>query len=118
MKSKIRVEYDFDKKEPYIQFYLEKETEEAPDLRDEMLKALIQEASYNPIWVQYPPHNTDNSVPQIRVQEPHTFVTSMEEWCVKKAREDSERAQKFSATPVLTVEEIVEFFGKMTRLLS
>jgi hypothetical protein len=67
MKSKIRVEYDFDKKEPYIQFYLEKEAECEPDMRDSMLKAFVQSASNNPIIVTYPPSNQDNSVPQLRL---------------------------------------------------
>lgn len=80
MKSKIRVEYDFDKKEPYIQFYLEK-CDEEPDMRDNMLKTLIQSANHNPVCVTYPIHNGDNSTPQIRLQDHRSFITSMETFC-------------------------------------
>lgn len=109
MKSKIRVEYDFDKKEPYIQFYLEKDVEGEPDLRDGMLKSLIESASHNPIWIWYPPHNGDNSVPQIRLQDKHSFITSMETFC----------HELFSGKPFdeSMNQEIQQFFGKMTQAI-
>lgn len=116
MKSKIRVEYDFDKKEPYIQFYLEKDSEGEPDLRDGMLKSLIQSASFNPIWIWYPPHNSDNSVPQIRLQDPHAFVTFMEDWCLTKFNQDNSPKAEGDEMD-LSTREINNFFSKITRLL-
>jgi hypothetical protein len=68
MKSKIRVEFDFDKKEPYLQLYLEEDNQsEIPDLRDSMLKAFVQTASNSGITIKYPETNVDNCCPQIRL---------------------------------------------------
>ena len=109
MKSKIRVEYDFDKKEPYVQFYLEKDLEGENDLRDGMLKDLIQSGSGHPIWIWYPPINGDNSTPQIRLQDKNSFITSMETFChslfVGKPFDEKMNA------------EIQQFFGKMSQAI-
>ena len=73
MKSKIRVEYDFDKKEPYLQFYIVDTNEPGTelDMRDSMLKAFIQDASNKDFHlnVEYPSTNVDNCCPQIRVNK-------------------------------------------------
>jgi len=67
MKSKIRVEYDFDKKEPYLQLFLEVPEE---DLADRTLKHFIEEGSKNGFEVIHPKNNENNNVPQIRVIMP------------------------------------------------
>lgn len=106
MKSKIRVEYDFDKKEPYIQFYLEKDLEGENDLRDGMLKDLIQSGTGHPIRIWYPSINGDNSTPQIRLQDKNTFITSMETFCHSLFK-DNDKAHL----------EINDFFGKMSQAI-
>jgi len=65
MDSKIRVEYDFDTKEPYLQITLG----QSEDLRDQMLKHFVQSISLGSSYlgVIYPPNNKDNSVVQIRM---------------------------------------------------
>lgn len=68
MESKIRVEYDFDKKEPYIQLYLEKGSS---DMRDGMLQHLIEQGLNKGLEVIYPISNEDNGTPQIRIK--HTL---------------------------------------------
>ncbi len=67
MKSKIRVEYDFDKREPYLQLYIESSWHGESDMRDQMLKSFIEEANYKGVYIMYPENNQDNSVPQIRI---------------------------------------------------
>jgi len=85
MKSKIRIEYDFDKKEPYLEIRLPAYPklaiadkpdsgilpDESPDLRDSMLKNFIQEidSRLNDLVLQYPEKNTDNSVARIYLQK-------------------------------------------------
>lgn len=67
MKSKIRVEFDFDNKEPYLQLYIEDTTDDQPDMRDQMLKAFIEMAGDKGLKITYPEHNPSKSVPQIRL---------------------------------------------------
>lgn len=73
MKSKIRVEYDFENKEPYIQMYVDGfNGNETEDLRDSMLKAFIEQANSNGVDLVYPKNNTDNSVIQFRIKQKQT----------------------------------------------
>lgn len=81
MKSKIRIEYDFDKKEPYLEIRMPAYPklaiadkpdsgilpDDQPDLRDSMLKSFIQELGLGgkQLVLQYPSNNTDNSVARI-----------------------------------------------------
>lgn len=85
MKSKIRIEYDFEKKEPYLEIRMPAHAktgindrpdsgitpDESPDLRDSMLKNFIQEYDLygKQLVLQYPENNTDNSVVRIYLQE-------------------------------------------------
>lgn len=85
MKSKIRIEYDFEKKEPYLEIRMPAHTkpgindrpdsgitpDESPDLRDSMLKNFIQEYDLycKQLVLRYPENNTDNSVVRIYLEE-------------------------------------------------
>ena len=90
MKSKIRVEYDFDKKEPYLQFYVVDTNTPGTelDMRDTMLKHLVQTASGDGgyMYATYPENNQDNSVMQVRVGKnpPHEEIEKQAEEYTKK----------------------------------
>lgn len=68
MNSKVNVEYDFDKKEPYIQLYAEGPSQNQPDdMRDGAIKNLIEEGARNGFVLVWPDENSDNKRPQIRI---------------------------------------------------
>lgn len=64
MNSKIRVSYDYDKKEPYIKLQLAKDSDE---LADGHLKHLIEQINNHGLRLQYPEKNGDNLNPEIRI---------------------------------------------------
>jgi hypothetical protein len=67
MKSKIMVDYDFDKKETFLQLRLEGFDEDGGDLPDKHLKNFIEEANAaGSMSVQY--FGAGNGLPQIRVK--------------------------------------------------
>lgn len=69
MKSKIFVEHDFDKNEPYLQLSIDAVVppDQQPDMRDTCLKLFIERASYSKISVVFPSNTIDNSSPQLRI---------------------------------------------------
>lgn len=77
MQSKIRIEYDFDTKEPVLRIT---HAPESDDLRDTMLKAFIQKASWenSRLYVTFPEYSgrLDNSVVEIRCEQNIPEVTS------------------------------------------
>ena len=62
MKSKIRIEFDFDTKEPVLQITTDCESD---DLRDKMLKSFLEAASHGTLDLTY---NTAN-VAEIKVKK-------------------------------------------------
>lgn len=81
MLSKIRVEYDFDKKEPFLQFYLVEKSEEQPDLRDQMLKSFIQNVNVEGrLEVFYPVVNANSCAPQFRITNNHYVSDTSEDF--------------------------------------
>lgn len=56
MKSSIRIEFDFEKKEPVLQIKLDKSSD---DLRDQMLSAFVEQINYSDktIYGYYVPEN-------------------------------------------------------------
>ena len=68
MKSKIRVEFDFDAKEPFIQLYLDDTNDPGTqsDMRDQMLKNFIEKTTHTGLVVYYPEDNHDNKSPELR----------------------------------------------------
>lgn len=69
MKSTIRIEYDFDTKQPVLRIVQDKTSD---DLRDQMLKSFIQEASFenSRLYVTYPEYlgRKDNHIVEIRCE--------------------------------------------------
>lgn len=69
MKSTLRIEYDFDTKQPVLRIVQDKNSD---DLRDSMLKAFIEEASFenSRLYVTYPEYHgrIDNHVVEIRCE--------------------------------------------------
>jgi len=70
MQSKIRIEFDFDTNQPVLRITHAKESD---DLRDTMLKAFIEKASFenSTMYVTYPQYSdipTDNSIVEIRCE--------------------------------------------------
>lgn len=63
MNTKIRVEYDLDKKEPYLQFTLNVLPTQSVEIADQMLRHLAKQAETNPIV--FIPGEQNN--PQIRI---------------------------------------------------
>lgn len=63
MNSKIRVSYDYGKKEPYIKFVLDKKSD---DLADGHLQHLIERINSDGLRLQYP-ETSDNQNPEIRI---------------------------------------------------
>ncbi len=61
MESKIRIEHDFSKNEPYIQFYVQK-----GDVNDAALENFIYQAISRGICIDYPKDNPERSVARIR----------------------------------------------------
>lgn len=64
MNSKIKVSYDYNKKEPYIKFQLAKDSDE---LADGHLKHLIEQIKNHGLRLQYPERNEGNMNPEIRI---------------------------------------------------
>lgn len=82
MKSKIRVEYDLEAKEPYIQFYLEKvESGSEQDLRDVFLKNFLETVHPLRLGVRYPAHADNAGTPQIRIIPEEAMLIEMEGYC-------------------------------------
>lgn len=69
MQSKIRIEYDFDTKEPVLRFTQKFESD---DLRDTMLKAFIEKATNtnSTLYFTFPEFSDrrDNSVVDLRCE--------------------------------------------------
>lgn len=69
MNSKIRVSYDYDKKEPFLSIRLSETTE---DLADGHLKHLLERINSDGLRLHYPERSPDpstpiNSAPEIRI---------------------------------------------------
>lgn len=103
MNSKIRVELDFDTKEPYLQIFHEMTN---GDLADKTLKHFIELASDRgmKVWYNY----ADNGTPQIRLSEEpididaknnglsdSSLIKAFEEMCEESL--DPEQFEKFEA---------------------
>lgn len=58
MKSTIRLEYNFDTKEPHIKIQIDPSSD---DLRDQMLQAFIQENSQHTLQILYDKNGQDNN---------------------------------------------------------
>lgn len=67
MKSTIRVDFDFDTNEPFIQLNLV-DSNEHLELADKHLRRFVDLQSSVGLKLIYPPRNTDNRTPQIRVE--------------------------------------------------
>lgn len=69
MRSKIRVEFDFDKSEPYIQLFVDDTCppNEQADMRDTMLKHFVQRGNTEKIVIHYDPNANTNDYPQLRL---------------------------------------------------
>lgn len=69
MKSTIRIEYDFDTKQPVLRIVHDKQSD---DLRDTMLKAFIEEASFqnSTMFITYPEYTgrMNNHIIEIRCE--------------------------------------------------
>lgn len=70
MQSKIRIEFDFETSQPVLRITHAKESD---DLRDTMLKAFIEKASFesSTMYVTYPQYSDvppDNSIVEIRCE--------------------------------------------------
>lgn len=89
MNSKIRVQIDFDTKQPYIQIY----HEFGPnyDLADETLKHFIERANQQGIEIIYPDFNQGNECPQIRLRPEGVKLWNnspeFREWLISKGYE-------------------------------
>lgn len=73
MKSKILVENDFDRNEPYFQLIIDSVVppDQQPDMRDTCLKRFVEMASRFGLEVYWPDSLGPNS-PQLRIKEPQT----------------------------------------------
>ncbi|WP_347216528.1 hypothetical protein [Chryseobacterium sp.] len=78
MKSTIRVDFDFDTNEPFIQLGLSVPKPahymvdvEAPniDLADKTLRSFLEQANNRGMELVYPKGNQDNTAPQIRLKD-------------------------------------------------
>lgn len=67
MNTKIRVEYDFDKKEPYLQFQLNVKSDESVDLRDQMLRSFCDNARNWPVLLIEQDVTFDTQFPELRI---------------------------------------------------
>lgn len=81
MKSKLFVEYDFDRNEPYLQLTVDgtspKDPSERPDLRDVALKNFTETASGSLMYLTYSGTTLDPYQPQIRVLTPYKTPESI-----------------------------------------
>lgn len=83
MKSTIRVDYDFDKNETFIQVNvasiaveiddfrrkgIQVVNESSLDLADKHLRSFVEQANVRGLELVYPNYNNDNSMPQIRLK--------------------------------------------------
>ncbi len=70
MQSKIRIEYDFDTKQPVLRIH---QAEDSDDLRDQMLKSFLQKAGWenSRLYITYPEYTgrNNNNVIEIRCEE-------------------------------------------------
>lgn len=70
MQSKIRIEYDFETKQPVLRIT---QSENSDDLRDQMLKAFIQKAGWenSKVYLHYPEYTgrSDNNIIEFRCEE-------------------------------------------------
>lgn len=65
MNTKIRVEYDFDKKEPYIQFQLDVQQNQSVEMLDQMLRHFIEESNNKPLTIMFPDDGRNS--PELRI---------------------------------------------------
>lgn len=66
MKSKIMVEFDLDKNEPYLQCRIEGDNEDGGALADKFLKNFVERANWaGGLTIEY--FGSGNSLPQIRI---------------------------------------------------
>jgi len=79
MKSTIRVDYDFDANETFIQLNIPTsephhmvDVDVKLDLADKHLKNFIEQSSTRGLELVYPNDNNDNSTPQIRLKQSTT----------------------------------------------
>jgi len=87
MEGKLKIQYDFDLKEPFIEIKLCKPSQRANqdediDLRDSFLKHFVQEVTTmnRPLFMVYPSGNTDNSVVKIMLGSDPTDLQTKSDW--------------------------------------
>lgn len=82
MKSKIRVEYDFDRIEPYLQLRIEGHDEDGGELADKTLKNMVEVANGSLMYIIY--QDAGNCLPQIRVLNPARTPESELQFVIEK----------------------------------
>lgn len=65
MNTKIRVEYDFYKKEPYIQFLLDVTPNQSVEMLDQMLRFFVEQSNNKPLAIIFPDHGGNS--PELRI---------------------------------------------------
>ena len=116
MKSTIRVDFDFDTNEPFIQIGLSTPKSahymldvEVPniDLADKTLRSFLEQANNRGLQLVYPNNNYDNTAPQIRLKD-NSVSSDSTEFLIKKL--DMQAKQCFKPEDYKKWEDIYNLF--------